>query len=143
MAAAKDVTHQDLAALPKRQLIEETLALAGKLKSIKDKAKEKVVEAAEENADYMAAAAGAAAAGYALGMGQKDTDADPEGVDHTTILGVDKDLALGLGLAGASYFKQAKKYKPHLRQGGIGAMSFYIGRKTYDSARKPDEETSA
>lgn len=141
--AAKDLTHQDLMALSKRDLINEALALAGKLKDIREKAKEKAVKTAEENADYLAAAAGAAAAGWALGTGQKDTDADPEGVDHTTIMGMDKDLALGVGAAALSYWDKAKKYKPHLRQGGIGALSFYIGRKTYDAARKPDDDAAA
>lgn len=143
--AAKDLTHRELMALPKRELAEETLKLAERLQDIKSKAKEKALAAAEANADYISAAAGAAAAGYIMGNVQKEIDAGTEGYseESKSVFGVDKDLAIGLGLAGASYMKQLKKYQPYLRQGGIGALSVYIGRKAFEHASAPDDETVA
>ena len=143
--AAKDLSTRELMALPKRELAEETLKLAEKLQDFKSKAKEKALAAAEANADYMSAAAGAAAAGYVMGSVQKEIDAGTEGYDEESkkVMGVPKDLAIGLGLAGASYLKQFKKYQPHLRQGGIGALSVYIGRSAFENARAPDEDEGA
>ncbi|MCR9165545.1 MAG: hypothetical protein ACE37F_00830 [Nannocystaceae bacterium] len=143
--AAKDLSHRELMALPKRELAEETLKLAERIQSITTKTKEKTKAIAEANADYMSAAAGAAAAGWMMGTVQKEIDAGTEGYSEESkkILGVDKDLAFGLGCAGASYVKQLKKYKIYLRGGGIGALGFFIGRKTFEHARAPDEEDVA
>lgn len=140
--AAKDLSHRELMALPKRELAEEALKLAEKIHDFKTKTKEKALATAEANADYMSAAAGAAAAGWVMGGVQKELDAGTEGYseEDKNIFGLPKDLAIGLGLAGASYLKQAKKYRPWLRQGGIGALSFFIGRSAYDRASAPDED---
>lgn len=143
--AAKDLSHHELMALPKRELAEETLKLAEKLHDFKSKAKEKALAAAEANADYMTAAVGAAAAGWVMGSVQKEIDAGTEGYTEESkkIFGIPKDLAIGLGCAGASYSEYFKKYRAYLRQGGIGALSFFIGRSAFDHAAAPDDETAA
>lgn len=145
-------THQELMSLPKDELAGETLRIAQALDTAKTKAKDLVKEgkekakaAAMESLTYLAAGTGAAAAGAWMGSIQKDIDAGTEGYteDSKTLMGVDKDIALGVVLAGMSYSKGLKKWKPYLRQSGIGAISFYIGRKAFEFTRKPDEDEDA
>lgn len=143
--AAKNLSQRDLKALTKAELVEVAERLFDKVHAIKTQAKEKALAAAEANADYMTAAVGAAAAGYMMGSVQKEIDAGTEGYseENKKILGIPKDLALGLTCTGASYLDYFKPYKPYLRQGGIGAMSFFIGRSTFEYAAAADEETAA
>lgn len=131
MAAA--VNTADLMKMPKDELAEETVKLANRLQTVKTKA----VEAGEAAVDFVAGGAGGGAAGYWMGTIQRQIDAGTEGFDDDSkkLMGVDKDLALGVVLASLSYVKGMKKqYKGPLRQAGIGALSFYVGRKAYEHA---------
>lgn len=106
------------------------------------KIKEKGVVAAKAILEFVFAGAGGAVVGYWLGSIQREINAGTEGYDEDSlkIFGVDKDLGAGLAMAGLSAVKGLKKFRGPLRAGGMGALSFWTGRKAYNNALEKEVE---
>jgi hypothetical protein len=135
------VDRSDLMKLPKEDLADGFTRMAGRVKKVKEKAK----EAAE---DIMGLAlAGGAAFGVGYWIGNIKGGHAVDGTDPTEdlkLFGMDKDLVVGIGLAALGLTGMGgKRMSGAAKAAGTGVLSYWAGsageRMAIERATEPED----
>jgi len=111
----------ELMRLGKEELAEGFQRLARRARTYKEKAK----ETAEQTMEFAIAGGTAFGVGYYMGTIKKDGTATEEDLK---MFGVDRDLLIGVTLAGVGLTGMAgKKMSSASRAAGLGALSYWAG----------------